>query len=177
VHDRKNATRMDGDMIRIPRLPWNEFFMLQAHLIATRSTCDRGPELLFDPGRHGVGCVLVRDNRVLASGYNGSAPHQSHCDTVGHLMVEGHCRRTIHSEANALLQCALDGVSPAGATLYTTASPCFDCAKLILRAKIAKVVWGSAYQSRYGLSNDVEKMFLDADVMASCLCMRREDLE
>lgn len=216
-------------MIHIPRLPWNSFFMLQAHLTATRSTCDRGPELLFDPGRHGVGCVLERDHRVIAGGYNGSPPGHVHCDEIrcvsrrdgfeaatgygcpddragcgwkkdgpvlidgvlptmrcpqcsgevegGHLMVEGHCRRTIHSEANALLQCALDGTSPEGATLYTTASPCHDCAKLIIRAKISQVIWGSAYQSRYGLSDDVQKMLTRAGVKSGCLCLRREELE
>lgn len=78
-------------MIHIPRLPWDAFFMLQAHLAATRSTCDRGPELFFDRGRHGVGAVLVRDHRIIAGGYNGSAPGQPHCDEAGHLIRDGHC--------------------------------------------------------------------------------------
>lgn len=78
-------------MIKIPRLDWHEFFMLHAHLAATRSTCDRGPALFFDPERHGVGCVIVKDNRIIAGGYNGSPPGEPHCDDVGHLMVDGHC--------------------------------------------------------------------------------------
>ena len=144
-------------MIRIPRTEPDIHFMLVAHLTATRSTCDRGPQLLFDPPRHGVGAVIVRDGRVVAGGYNGSPPGCSHCSDLpehggGHILRDGHCVRTIHSEANALMQCALDGVSPAGACIYCTASPCYDCAKLILRAKIVRVVVGEPYNSRYGLS-------------------------
>jgi len=188
-------------MIRIPRLPWHQFFMLHAHLAATRSTCDRGPELLLDPGRHGVGAVLVRNHRIIAGGYNGSPPGQPHCsdpDTYreceacggrdqeyvagdrvcscsgsqaylvekhgGHLMVDGHCVRTIHAERNALLQCALDGVSPNGASLYVTASPCYDCAKDIIRSGIIEVYYGLAYSSRYGISDQVGGMLDGAGI-------------
>lgn len=176
----------------IPRIPWDEFFMLQAHINATRSTCNRGPNLFFDPDRHGVGAVIVREKRVIAGGYNGAPPDQPHCDEIkceacdykdsnppvdttvegvmvcpnceqktlmgGHLIRDGHCVRTLHGEANALIQCGLDGTSPAGATLYVTASPCFDCAKMLIRAKIARVVFGEGYDSRYGLSKDVENL-------------------
>lgn len=155
---------MDKSLFRIPRLPWPEHFMLQAHTAALRSTCDRGPELLLDPTRHGVGCVIVRDHRMIAGGYNGSPPGQPHCDEADHLMVEGHCVRTIHSEVNALLQCALDGVSPEGSALYTTASPCYDCAKAIIRAKINQVYFGEMYNSRYGLSPTVLQLFEAAHI-------------
>jgi len=179
-------------MVKIPRLPWDEYFMLQAHLVATRSTCNRGPELLLSEGRHGVGAVIVRDHRVIASGYNGSPPGEPHCDNFeclqcgtkftedrmekhgyvcsvcgdggkiagGHLMVDGHCVRTIHAELNAITQCALDGVSTKGATLYCTASPCYDCSKVIVRAQIRRVVIGNDYSSRYGLSDDAKVMLL-----------------
>ena len=143
-------------MISIPRLPWDEHFMLHAHLVATRSTCNRGPELLFDPGRHGVGAVIVRKKRIIAGGYNGSAPGAAHCDDIGHEMVEGHCVRTIHSEMNAIAQCAMDGVSPETGVIYCTASPCYDCAKMLLRVGIQGVVFGQAYDSRYGLSPTVK---------------------
>jgi dCMP deaminase len=187
-------------MIRIPRLLRDQFFMLQAHLTATRATCDRGPELLLCPGRHGVGAVLVRGDRAVATGFNGSPPGEPHCgdppfrcrrcgatgDSVegvrhenvrhwpvgenvgdpplgddrfverfgGHLLIDGHCRRTLHAEENALLQCALDGVSPIGATVFTTASPCYDCAKRLVRVGVARVVHGATYGSRYGLSDE-----------------------
>lgn len=190
--------------MNIPRLPWERYWMLLAHLTATRSTCDRGPELLFDPGRHGVGAVLVKNRRAIAGGYNGSAPGQPHCDDVatcsscgrkhgvndggcccdncggevigGHLMREGHCVRTIHSEMNALMQCALDGVSPQGAELFCTASPCFDCAKAIIRAGIVKVFYGQTYDSRYGLSRDVGGMFEDAGIETEQLVITRKEL-
>ena len=141
-------------MISIPRLPWDEFFMLHAHLAATRSTCDRGIDLLFDPGRKGAGAVLVRENRIIAGGYNGSPPGEPHCTDGGHLMSDGHCVRTIHAEENALLQCALDGVSPRGATVYTTTSACWDCAKRFVRVGVVRVCHAAEYWSRYGLSDD-----------------------
>lgn len=162
-------------MLHIPRGNWDSWFMLHAHLAATRSTCDRGPELLFDPGRHGVGVVIVRDKRIVAGGYNGSPPGEPHCSDGDHLMVEGHCVRTIHSEANALMQCALDGISPAGATIYTTASPCFDCAKLIIRAQIVRVVIGETYDSRYGLSPSVNHKLLDAHISVHHLPLSQAD--
>jgi len=196
--------------MNIPRLPWEKYWMLMAHLTATRSTCDRGPELLFDPGRHGVGAVLVKDRRMIAGGYNGSAPHQPHCCefeciicgvtgsdpltlqhssvphdghpasaghiTGGHLMRDGHCVRTIHSEMNALLQCALDGTNPQGSTLYTTASPCFDCAKAIIRAGIHKVFFGQPYDSRYGLSGDVGEMLMRSGILVEPLLITRGEL-
>jgi len=162
--------------MRIPRLDWNRHWMLLAHLTATRATCDRGPELLFDPGRHGVGAVLVRDKRCLAGGFNGSAPGQPHCDEAGHLIRDQHCVRTIHSEMNALMQCALDGTPPQRATFYTTASPCFDCAKVILRAGIVKVYYGQPYDSRYGLSGDVKDMLESSGVGVEQLIITREDL-
>jgi dCMP deaminase len=151
-------------MISIPRLPWDAFFMLQAHLIATRSTCDRGGPLLFDTGRHGVGAVLVRDKRVIAGGYNGAAPDQPSCDEVGHLIRDEHCVRTIHSEINSLIQCALDETSPQGSSIYTTASPCYDCAKAIIRAGIRRVFFGAAYDSRYGLSSDVRELLEKSNI-------------
>lgn len=172
--------------------------MIHAHLAATRSTCDRGPDLLLDPGRKGVGSVFVRENRVIAGGYNGSPPGEPHCneldcptcvwsgeledvdpelDTMkrfcpdcnellegGHLFIEGHCRRTLHAEENALLQCALDGTSPVGATVFTTASPCWDCAKRLVRVDVERVVHGAEYGSRYGLSADAVELLERAGI-------------
>lgn len=163
--------------LHIPRLPWDQFFMLQAHLAATRSTCDRGPELLFDPGRHGVGAVLVKDKRIIAGGYNGSPPGKPHCTDVGHEMREGHCVRTIHAERNALHQCALDGTSPMGATLYVTASPCYDCAKDLVRVGIARVFYCEPYQSRYGLSPTVMDFLRSAGIDVAHLLIPLETME
>jgi len=78
------------------RASWDEYFMAIARQVATRSTCDR---------KH-VGAVVVKDRMILTTGYNGSIRGLPHCDDVGHLMEDGHCVRTTHAEANALVQAA-----------------------------------------------------------------------
>jgi dCMP deaminase len=118
------------------RKPWPEYFMDIAKDVATRATCDR---------KH-VGAVIVRDNRVLSTGYNGSIPGAQHCDDVGHMMEDGHCVRTVHAEANAILQAARYGVATEGATIYTTASPCWPCFQKIVTAGITRIVFGELYR-------------------------------
>lgn len=110
--------------------------MAIARQVATRSTCDR---------KH-VGAVIVRDRMILTTGYNGSIRGLPHCDDVGHLMEEGHCVRTTHAEANALVQAARNGVSVDGAGIYVTASPCFGCFKLIANAGLIRIVFGEFYR-------------------------------
>ena len=118
------------------RASWDEYFMAIARQVATRSTCDR---------KH-VGAVIVRDRMILTTGYNGSIRGLPHCDDVGHLMEEGHCVRTTHAEANALVQAARNGVSVDGAGIYVTASPCFGCFKLIANAGLTRIVFGEFYR-------------------------------
>lgn len=120
------------------RASWDEYFMRIAKQVATRSTCDR----------KNVGAVLVRDRFILATGYNGSIPTLPHCDDVGHMMDDGHCVRTVHAEANAVCQAARNGVRIEGATLYVTASPCFNCFKLIANAGIRTIVYGEFYRDQ-----------------------------
>jgi dCMP deaminase len=103
---------------------------------ATRSTCPR----------KAVGAVIVRDRAVLATGYNGSIRGLPHCTDVGCLMVNGHCVRTVHAEANAILQAAKHGVRLDGAEIYVTASPCWDCFKHIANAGINRVLYGEFYR-------------------------------
>ena len=90
------------------RIKWEEYFMAQSHLLALRSTCRR----------LSVGATIVKDNRIIAGGYNGSVAGEVHCIDEGCLIEDGHCIRTIHAEMNALLQCAKQGVSTEGATIY-----------------------------------------------------------
>jgi len=99
------------------RPEWDSYFMKIAYAVSERSTCDRAL----------VGCVLVLDKRILTTGFNGSPAGQPHCDEEGHLMVDGHCVRTIHAETNAIIQAALHGVSTKGATCYVTHLPCINC--------------------------------------------------
>jgi dCMP deaminase len=108
-----------------------------AYAVSERSTCDRAL----------VGCVLVLDKRILTTGFNGSPAGQSHCDEIGHLLVDGHCVRTIHAETNAIIQAALHGVSTKGATCYVTHLPCINCTKALINAGIARIVYHVAYRT------------------------------
>jgi len=119
-----------------PRGSWDDYFLGIAKVVATRSTCDR---------KH-VGAVIVRDKSILATGYNGSIRGLPHCDDVGHLMEDGHCVRTVHAESNAIAQAARNGTKIDGAEIYVTASPCFNCFKLIANAGIKRIVFGEFYR-------------------------------
>ena len=118
------------------RVGWHTYFMNIARQAATRSTCDR---------KH-VGAVIVRDKTILSTGYNGSIRGMPHCDDVGHLMEGGHCVGTVHAEANAIIQAAKNGVRIESAELYTTASPCWSCFKLIANAGIRTIYYGEFYR-------------------------------
>src|SRR5512136_1758322 len=118
------------------RVSWNEYFMKIAEQVATRSTCDR---------KH-VGAVIVRDKTVLSTGYNGSLRGAPHCTEVGCLIENDHCVRTVHAEANALVQAARHGVRLEGAEIYVTASPCFSCFKLIANAGLQTIYYGEFYR-------------------------------
>jgi dCMP deaminase len=120
------------------RTSWDEYFMEIARQVASRATCDR---------KH-VGAVLVRDRIILSTGYNGSIRGMPHCDEVGHLMENGHCVATVHAEANAVLQAARTGVRIEASALYTTASPCWPCFKLVANAGIVRIVYGEFYRDQ-----------------------------
>ena len=108
---------------------------------ATRSTCDR---------KH-VGAVIVRDKTILSTGYNGSIRGMPHCDEMGHTMENDHCVATIHAEANAIIQAARNGVNISGAEMYTTASPCWNCFKLIANSGIQRIYFGEFYRDERSL--------------------------
>lgn len=146
------------------RPDWDHYFMEIAHMVATRATCNRGSDLKYKPGFKGVGAVIVSNKNILSTGYNGSPRGMTHCDEIGHEMADGHCIRTVHSEANAIAQAARNGVSIDGATLYTTASPCYDCFKLIINSGIKRVVYGQYYDSRYGMSEPVLRLAKGANI-------------
>ncbi|RJR31652.1 dCMP deaminase [Candidatus Parcubacteria bacterium] len=120
------------------RPTWDDYFMALAKIVATRSTCDR---------LH-AGAVLVKDKRIIATGYNGSPKGLKHCDDVGHLLEDGHCVRTIHAEHNVLLQAAIQGsTSTAGSTLYSLYNPCIHCAKYVVACGIRRAVIGKIYRN------------------------------
>jgi dCMP deaminase len=118
------------------RPSWDDYFIKIAQDVAERSTCDRAK----------VGAVMVKDKRILTTGFNGSPSGLHHCDEVGHLMVDGHCVRTIHAETNAIIQAALHGVSTNGATCYVTHFPCINCTKTLINAGVARIVYLDDYR-------------------------------
>lgn len=119
------------------RKTWDEYFMGIAWAVSTRATCDR---------LH-VGCVIVDAERsILATGYNGSVRGGDHCDDAGHDMVNGHCVRTVHAEANAVAQAARRGARLSGSIAYVTAFPCWGCAKLLRNAGVRIVCYAKAYR-------------------------------
>ena len=128
------------------RPSWDEYFLSIADLVSKRSTCLR----------RNVGAVLVKDRRILATGYNGAPSMIRHCDEVGCIRQklnipsgERHelCRG-LHGEQNAFLQAALHGTSLKGAILYSTTQPCIICAKMIINAGITEVVIKGDYPDK-----------------------------
>jgi dCMP deaminase len=138
------------------RPSWDTYFIEIAHLVKTRATCPRRQ----------VGAVIVRDRRILATGYNGAPRGLSHCPEDGHLndypqgcMRAGHCIRSLHAEQNALLQAAMIGVACEGATMYVSCQPCNMCAKMIINAGISKVIYEGDYPDDFSV-----ELFKDAEV-------------
>ncbi len=119
-----------------------------AHLVKTRATCPRRQ----------VGAIIVRDRRMLATGYNGAPKGLKHCPEGGAehdwpvgCMRAGHCIRSLHAEQNALLQAAMIGIPCEGATMYVTCQPCNNCAKMIINAGIKQVIYEGDYPDDFSL--------------------------
>ena len=119
------------------RKSFDRYFMDIAEMTATRSTCDR----------LSVGCVIVKDRRIVSTGYNGSVSGTDHCDDVGHLYNnQGRCVRTIHAEQNAILFAERDELK--GATVYCTHKPCENCSKLLVQAGVKRIVYKHDYKNK-----------------------------
>lgn len=125
---------------RNKRQSWDEYFLELARATARRSTCLRTPQ--------GVGAVIVRDNRVLATGYAGSIRGAPHCDDDGvgcMLDARGKCVRTVHAEINAVLQAAQHGVNIDKSVVYCTMSPCWECFKALVNGGVVRMVYEVEY--------------------------------
>jgi len=124
------------------RLDWDDYFVQLTQLISQRSTCLKRK----------VGAVIVKDNQILATGYNGSPSGTTHCTDIGKCNRESqtqgcgldYCRST-HAEMNAIVSCAKRGISCDGATIYVNTFPCSECAKLIINAGIKEIVFVEDY--------------------------------
>ena len=121
------------------RPEWSDYFMDIASMVATRSTCMRRQ----------VGCVIVKDRRILSSGYNGAPSGVAHCDEVGCRRAEEgvpsgervEMCRGVHAEQNAIIQGARHGIVLDGASAYVTTRPCSICAKMMINAGIVEIVY------------------------------------
>jgi len=140
------------------RPSWDEYFISIAELVGTRGTCDRGRS----------GCVIVKDKRILTTGYVGAPIGLPHCDEAGHEMqvvtkdgvVSQHCIRTSHAEQNAIVQAARMGIALEGGTIYCHMTPCYTCAKMIINAGIKRVVCSMDYHA----SQRTKEVFKSAKV-------------
>lgn len=141
------------------RPDWDAYFMSIAEMVGSRGTCDRGRS----------GCVIVKEKRILVTGYVGSPAGLPHCDEVGHEMhkvvhEDGHesmhCIRTIHAEQNAVAQAARIGVALEGATVYCKMVPCYVCAKILMNSGIKEVV---AFKD-YHASTQTKRIFKEGKI-------------
>lgn len=139
------------------RPTWDEYFMKITHLVAERSTCMRRM----------VGAIIVKDKKIVSTGYNGAPKGLKHCLEIGCLREqmgipsgERHelCRGA-HAEQNAIIQAAGSGVSMEGATMYCTDSPCSTCTKMIINSGIKRIVLGKKYPDELG-----EKMIAESGI-------------
>jgi dCMP deaminase len=144
------------------RPSWDEYFMDIAKVVATRSTCLRRQ----------VGAVIVKEKRMLTSGYNGAPRDLAHCGEVGCLRETQNipsgqrhelCRGT-HAEQNAIVQAALYGVAIEGATVYCTHQPCSSCTKMIINAGIRRIVYQNPYPDELGRS-----LIDEAEIECECM--------
>lgn len=136
------------------RPSWDEYFLNMVDAIGERSTCDRGK----------IGCVIVKDKRILATGYAGAPSKAPHCSSEGHQMKtvkhqdgssSEHCVRTTHSEMSAVASAARHGVAIDGATIYVKMAPCYACAKVLVNCGIVRVV----AQRDYQVSKETKELF------------------
>lgn len=128
------------------RPSWDQYFSEIVKIVGSRGTCDRGR----------IGCVIVKDKKIIATGYAGAPAGLKHCDEVGHEMntvvhtdnhESRHCIRTTHAEQNAIVQAARFGAAIEGASLYCKSTPCYACAKMIINAGIKRVICEEDYHA------------------------------
>ncbi len=159
---------MNADIFKTKegRPSWDEYFMNLTQFVAKRATCTRKK----------LGAVLVKNKRIVATGYNGSPSGQPHCDDKGCFVVpttqivdgqeiaRDHCIRTLHAEQNAIMQCALNGIPTDGSTLYVMYNPCYQCAKMVIAAGIKRVVFDADYFHDDGLDHKAMDMMKESGI-------------
>ena len=129
----KLTNRIKSILNENKRPDWDDYFMSIAYLTSSRSSCDR---------LH-VGCVIVKDNYIIGTGYNGfiaGSPHKS-------IVIDNHEQATVHSEQNAIANCARRGISVNDATIYITHFPCINCFKIICASGIKEIKYSEDYKN------------------------------
>ena len=158
------------EILSLSRPSWDEYFLELSRVIGKRGTCDRGR----------AGCVIVKDKRVIATGYVGAPPRMAHCDEVGHWFkktihedgtITQHCIRTVHSEANAVAQAAKYGINMDGATLYCKMEPCLDCTKLLISSGIKKIVC----ENKYHAATESREMLIESGILLEVVNNKLEE--
>ena len=150
------------------RPTWDSYFMEITKLVASRSSCLR----------RSVGAVLVKDKRILATGYNGAPAGMKHCEEVGCLRDKLHVPsgqrhelcRGLHAEQNAIIQAARQGTEIVGSTLYCTTAPCSLCAKMLINAGVVRIVYEGSYPDERAL-----EFFKEAGVKVELFAPQSEE--
>jgi dCMP deaminase len=128
----------ETELVKVTRPSWDKFWFTIAMMYSTRGTCDRLR----------TATVVVKNNRLVSAGYNGSPPGADHCDDIGHLMINGHCERTIHGEANAVINADRNLLK--GAEVYILGTPCLRCANELIGAGVTKIHCLGKYETALG---------------------------
>jgi dCMP deaminase len=152
----------EREAIESSRPSWPEYFMSITRMVAKRTTCLR----------RGVGAILVKDKRILATGYNGAPAGLKHCAEVGCLREDSSIPsgtrhelcRGLHAEQNVIIQAAYHGIAIKGATLYCTNKPCVICSKMLINAGIKRIVYEEGYDDPLS-----DQMFAEAGLEISRL--------
>ena len=120
------------------RISRDKHFIELATKIAERGTCSRAK----------VGAIAIKDNRIIASAYNGSVSRGKHCEDVGCIIVNDHCVRSMHAEMNIVCACAKFGTSLKDTTIYCTLEPCYSCLMALVSAGVTKVIYKDSYPDK-----------------------------
>jgi len=124
-----------------------EYFKKIVETIAEKGTCDRAK----------VGCIIIKDNYIISTGYNGASRGCSHCDDDGHLMIDFHCIRTIHAELNAIINAAKNGININDCEMICTHKPCFRCMQALINSGIKTVYYFKDYKDNFQLAFEENK--------------------
>ncbi len=145
------------------RPDWDRYFLDLCEAVSKRATCNRGR----------CGCVIVKNKRIMTTGYVGSPTGFPHCDEIGHDLrkvidfnekITQHCVRTLHAEQNAILQAARFGIPLEGSTLFCKMTPCRTCAMMIINAGIKRVVCEKRYHADSDTLNLFNQVGIELDI-------------